>query len=93
MGIFNDSVGLHPAIAPGYNQTTQMASTTNNYLSPSATLTNPFPAGLTQPTGNSLGLSTNLGQAVSFFPNKLLNDYAIRWDCGHSAEPARQYPF
>ncbi len=79
VGIFNDSTGLHVAIAPGYSQQTQMVSTTNNYLSPSATLTNPFPAGLTQPTGNSLGLSTNLGQTVSFFPNKLLNDYAIRW--------------
>jgi hypothetical protein len=80
VGIFNDTTGLHPAIATGYSQTTQMQPTTNSYLSPSATLTNPFPAGLTPPSGNSLGLATYLGQSVSFFPTKLLNDYAIRWD-------------
>ena len=43
MGIFNDSVGFHVAIAPGYSQQSQMVTTTNNYLSPSATLTTHFP--------------------------------------------------
>jgi hypothetical protein len=80
VGIFNDSIGLRPAIAPGFSQTSQMVPTTNSYLTPSATLSNPFPSGLTHPSGNSLGLSTFLGQSVSFFPTKLLNDYAVRWD-------------
>ncbi len=79
-GIFNDYVGRQDAIAPGFNQTTSMQVTTNSYLTPATTLSNPFPAGLTQPPGNSLGLSTFLGQAVSFYAPEVRNDYAVRWD-------------
>jgi len=79
IGIFNDSVGRQNAISPGYNQTTQELVTSNNYLSPATTLSNPFPAGLTPPPGNSQGLATYLGQSVSFPSPKILNDYAIRY--------------
>jgi Carboxypeptidase regulatory-like domain/TonB dependent receptor len=79
-GIFNDYVGRQNAISPGYNQTTSMQVTTNSYLSPATTLSNPFPAGLTQPPGNSLGLSTFLGQPISFYAPEVRNDYAVRWD-------------
>ena len=79
-GIFNDNVGRQNAIAPGYNQTTAMPVTTNSYLSPATTLSNPFPNGLLQPAGNSQGLSTSLGQSVSFFAPEVRNDYAVRWD-------------
>ncbi len=79
-GIFNDNVGRQNAIAPGYNQTTAMPITTNSYLSPATTLSNPFPNGLLAPTGNSLGLATFLGQSVSFFAPEVRNDYAVRWD-------------
>jgi len=80
IGIFNDYVGRQDAIAPGYNQTTSMQVTTNSFLSPATTLSNPFPAGLVQPPGNSLGLSTFLGQSVSFYTPQVRNDYAVRWD-------------
>jgi hypothetical protein len=79
-GIFNDNVGRQDAIAPGFNQTTTMQATTNSYLSPTVTLSNPFPGGLTQPPGSSLGLSTFLGQSVSFYAPQVRNDYAVRWD-------------
>jgi hypothetical protein len=79
-GIFNNSVGRADPIATGFNQTTQLQASLDGYLTPNGTLSNPFPVGLTMPPGNSLGLATNLGQAVSFFPNRLLNDYAERWD-------------
>ena len=79
-GIFNDNVGRQDAIAPGYNQTTQMLVTNNSYLSPATTLSNPFPSGLVQPPGNSLGLSTFLGQSISYYAPQVRNDYAIRWD-------------
>jgi hypothetical protein len=79
IGIFNDSVGRQNAISPGYNQTTQELVTSNNFLSPATTLSNPFPSGLTLPPGNSQGLATYLGQAISFYPSKILNDYAIRY--------------
>jgi len=80
VGIFNNSVAQQSAIAPGFNQTTQMSPTLNSYLTANATLSNPFPAGLTTPPGNSLGLSTFLGQSISFYPQKIDNGYAIRWD-------------
>ena len=80
LGIFNDNVGRQDAIAPGYNQTTTMQVTTNSFLTPATTLSNPFPNGLTLPPGNSLGLSTFLGQSVSFYSAQVRNDYAVRWD-------------
>jgi hypothetical protein len=79
-GIFNDNVGRQNAISPGYNQQTAMPITTNSYLTPATTISNPFPAGLLQPAGNSLGLSTSLGQSVSFYSTQVRNDYAVRWD-------------
>lgn len=79
-GLFNDSVGRTDPIATGYNQTTQLQASLDGFLTPYGTLSNPFPSGLVSPPGSSLGLATNLGQAVSFYPKRLLNDYAERWD-------------
>lgn len=79
-GIFNSSVGRTDPIATGFNQTTQLQASQDGYLTPYGTLSNPFPSGLIEPVGSSLGLATNLGQSVSFYPHRLLNDYAERWD-------------
>ena len=51
-------------IGTGYTQTTSY----NNYLTntPINPLSNPYPAGAVLPTGSALGLSTSLGQNVSF---------------------------
>lgn len=80
MGIFNNSVGRQDPIALGYNQTTSLLATNDGYLTPYGTLDNPFPGGLVLPVGNTLGPAINLGNSMTFFPNHLLNDYAIRWD-------------
>jgi hypothetical protein len=48
----------------GYSQTTTL--TQNNNV-PITTIDNPFPNGLLQPTGNSLGLASGASSAVSFF--------------------------
>ena len=40
---------------PGFSQTTNMTVTGNNYLTPTATLSNPFPSGVLQPSGSALG--------------------------------------
>lgn len=79
-GIFDSSVGRIDPIATGYSQTTQLQASLDGYLTPYGTLSNPFPAGLIQPVGSSQGLATDLGNNVTFYPNKLLNDYAERWD-------------
>lgn len=51
----------------GYTQTTNTVATTDNGQTYSATLQNPFPNGLVQPSGNSLGLLQNVGQSISQF--------------------------
>ena len=51
----------------GYSQTTTL--TQNNNV-PVTSIDNPFPGGLLQPTGNSLGLASGASSGVSFFdPN------------------------
>ncbi len=66
----------------GFSQTTQMVVTNNNFLTPAATLSNPFPNGLAQPSGSSLGLATFDGQTVNFLNPRMKNPYSLRWDFG-----------
>ncbi len=51
-------------IGTGFSQSTSYTNTSSS--APTNTLSNPFPAGVVLPTGNSLGLATSLGQNVSF---------------------------
>jgi len=51
----------------GYDQSTSLVATDDANRTPRAdSLTNPFPSGLVPVTGNSKGLLTNLGQAVTY---------------------------
>jgi len=65
-----------------FSQTTPAVTTTNNYLSPSATLGNPFPNGFQQATNGALGLATFAGQAVTFIDPKMESPYSLRWNFG-----------
>lgn len=56
--------------ATGFSQPTSLIASTDGGLTPAVDLSNPFPSslfptGLLQPIGSSLGLATNLGQAVT----------------------------
>jgi hypothetical protein len=53
--------------AIGYSQTTSIVSSLNNNFTPAATISNPYPNGLLQPTGNSLGPLSGVGQAINVF--------------------------
>ena len=66
----------------GFSQTTQFSATGNNYLTPSATLSNPFPNGIAAPAGSSAGAATFLGQQVTFFNSHVNNPYSVRWNLG-----------
>jgi len=69
------------SLQPGFSQTTQMTVTNNNFLTPAATLSNPFPGGaFTQPAGASAGLATNAGQAVNFMNPQMKSPYSVRWN-------------
>jgi hypothetical protein len=65
----------------GFSQTTTLVVPSNN-LTPSATLSSPFPTGILQPVGSSQGLSTFLGQTVSFLNPNMKDPYSIRWNFG-----------
>lgn len=64
----------------GFSQNTALVPTQNSYLSPYATLSNPFPTGFLQPTGSTLGLATFLGKSLTFFNPEPLNPYSVRWN-------------
>jgi len=53
--------------AIGYSQTTTIVASTNGNFTPATSLSNPYPNGLLQPTGNSLGGLSGIGQAVTVF--------------------------
>jgi len=50
----------------GFTVATPMVTSLNGNLTPGNVFNNPFPTGLIQPAGRSLGLSTLLGQSITF---------------------------
>jgi hypothetical protein len=80
-GIFVDPILLPTPYQYGFSQTTQMAVTADNYLTPITTFSNPFPGGsILQPTGSAFGAGTFLGQAINFLNPNTLNPYSMRWE-------------
>lgn len=53
--------------ATGYSQVTSIVGSTNGNYTPATSLSNPFPNGILQPTGNSLGLASGIGQPITIF--------------------------
>jgi len=80
-GIYFEPVGvpIDNVIQTGFSQTTTLNPSLDNGLTFIATLANPFPNGFLLPSGAAAGLSTNLGQGVSFFNQSLSNPYVQRW--------------
>jgi hypothetical protein len=67
-GLESTPASTFPATT-GFSATTTMVTASANQTSANK-LSNPFPDGINSPTGNSLGLQTNLGQAITFIdPN------------------------
>ncbi len=73
----------------GFSQSTQFVATDNNYLSPSATLSNPFPKGILLPAGGGVG--TFLGQQVTFYNPQIRNPYSLRWNFGIQRQLPKQF--
>jgi len=68
------------AIQPGYSTYTDLVPTLDNGQTFAATLANPFPNGVSQPVGNSLGLETYLGQNIYFYNPAARSPYMMQWD-------------
>ena len=63
----------------GYATTTSIV-TSQDGINPLVNWSNPYPNGFNKPTGNSLGLSTLLGQAVQFFDRSNVMPYSGQWN-------------
>jgi hypothetical protein len=66
-GIFYQHIGQQDQYASplGYSQSTSTTASNDNGQTYVGTLQNPFPNGLTQPTGNTQGLYQNIGSSIS----------------------------
>jgi hypothetical protein len=53
------------SVAPGYTQTNVYVASNDGNLTPANSLSNPFPAGIQQPTGNTLGYLTGIGNQLT----------------------------
>jgi hypothetical protein len=80
IGIFYVNPGTVTPNQQGFSQSTTYVTTSNSYLTPATTLSNPFPSGITQPIGSALGINTYLGQSVTVFSPHLLPQYSLRWN-------------
>ena len=66
----------------GFSASTSYTATSNNYLTPATTFSNPFPNSLAQPADASGGASTFLGQSISFLAPYEHDPYSERYDLG-----------
>jgi hypothetical protein len=75
------------AAGAGFSTTTSMVTSIDGGVTPYNTLANPFPGGLTPPTGPSLGTLTAVGQAASAQLRDVYRGYAQEWNLTVQREP------
>ncbi|MBI3693326.1 MAG: TonB-dependent receptor [Acidobacteria bacterium] len=63
----------------GFSATTTLVTSLDG-VTPLNTLSNPYPDGITQPTGSKLGPATLLGQGVSFYDRGNRKPYSGQWN-------------
>lgn len=76
-------------VSQGFTRNTSNITSAADTVTPTFNLSNPFPSGLLQPTGNSLGLATQLGQGIS----GPLRDQRIAYQSQWSVDIERQLPY
>ncbi|MEK7750665.1 MAG: TonB-dependent receptor, partial [Acidobacteriota bacterium] len=92
-GMFFDTVGVNKTngVQTGFSQSTPIQASLNSGLTFLATTANPLPNGLLPPMGAAGGLSTYLGQSVSFYPAVRPRASMQRWSFGFQQEFLRQF--
>ncbi|MBI2689051.1 MAG: carboxypeptidase regulatory-like domain-containing protein [Acidobacteria bacterium] len=88
-GIFTSSIAPNTDSSLGFQQTTSSLVSEADGVTPLYNLSNPLPGGFLPATGNSLGLSTNLGQGVSGPVRQQRLPYQAQW----SFDVQRQLPW
>jgi hypothetical protein len=78
-----------PLATVGYNATTSYIASTNGDLTSLGSLSNPFPAGISQPVAKSLGTSTGIGQTFNLVDPTAKSPYVEQY----SLDIQRQLPW
>jgi hypothetical protein len=76
----NNAVGFAPDT--GYSSSTSWNTSLNGGLNPYNVLSNPYPQGLVEPSGNSLGAGTSLGQSLSVWMQNPKTPRSYQWNFG-----------
>lgn len=81
IGLYVATFGTVQVQQPGFSQQTELVSAAGGvFLTPVATLADPFPGGILQPVGNSRGVNTFVGQNVTYQERKLGSPINWRWN-------------
>jgi len=82
-GIFYGPAAIDTSSAFGsigvFNAVTPFVGSSDSYATPNATLANPFPSGLVQPVGSSIGLMAQVGNSMTFMDGKRVSPYSEQW--------------
>jgi hypothetical protein len=83
-GIFFDALGVVNVNVnqTGFSQSTDLNASLDNGRTYIASIANPFPGGFVAPLGAAAGLSTNVGNGISFFNPDTTSSYMQRWQFG-----------
>jgi len=95
VGEFYGSLGvrLQDAIQTGFTQLTNIVTTNNGGVTFASSLSNPFPSGILQPTGSSLGSQTYVGNAISYFNQNPKAPQLLKYEIGIERELFGQFVF
>jgi len=90
-GIFHapSYLNLGSSASAGYSATTTSIDAQPNGVTPLFNMDNPFPSGLNAITGSSLGLATNVGLAITGYPQQQQISYSEQW----SLDVQRELPY
>lgn len=80
---------------PGFSQGTSIIPSPDNGLTIRGTLSNPWPDGVIEPPGNSLGSNTFVGRTIGRFNDQLdyVNGQSMRWSLSVQRELPGQWVF
>src|SRR5262249_22619637 len=83
-GIFYDTIGtaVSPPLQLGFTQSTPVVASLDVGQTFTGSLANPFPNGLLPILGQAGGYTTNVGQAIQYYPSFRRRPYAQRWSFG-----------
>jgi hypothetical protein len=81
-GVFYSTISLNTGFFGAlnvFNTVTPFVGSIDNGATALTTLANPFPSGLVQPVGSSVGLMAQVGDTLSFFDDTRVNPYNQQW--------------